>query len=166
MLEYLFPNSYLRAISINKMSYSARIIADWFLARGAEEGEYFTQMKLQKLVYIAHGWTLALADKPLINEKIEAWQWGPVIRELYVDFVNYGASPIYLVPDKPPLLPDDSDLLEEVWGVYKIFTAGELSAMTHAPNTPWSDTYTPNQKRTIRQSLIKQHYLELKASNA
>ena len=40
-------------------------------------------MKLQKLVYYAQAWSLAWTDRPLFNEKIEAWANGPVVRELY-----------------------------------------------------------------------------------
>ena len=144
------------------MSYSPRIVANWFLARGAMEGEYFTQMKLQKLVYIAHGWSLALTGKPLINEAVEAWKWGPVIRSLYGDFVKFGALPIDETPDLPDLQTKDAELLEEVWDVYKTFTAAQLSAMTHAAGTPWSQTFVADQKYTIPESRIREHYQKLK----
>ncbi len=62
------------------MAFAARQVANWFIERAAQEGEYLTQLKLQKLVYMAHGWNLALLGKPLISENIEAWKWGPVIR--------------------------------------------------------------------------------------
>ena len=42
-----------------------------------------TAMKLQKLVYYTQAWSLVWDDKPLFEEKIEAWANGPVIRELY-----------------------------------------------------------------------------------
>ncbi len=59
------------------------------LLRGAsllvdrEAGDVITQLKLQKLMYIAQGIHLALYDAPLFKEEIEAWQHGPVVRELY-----------------------------------------------------------------------------------
>lgn len=51
-----------------------------------EAGDAITQLKLQKLMYIAQGIHLALYDKPLLKEEIEAWQHGPVVRELYNEF--------------------------------------------------------------------------------
>lgn len=42
-----------------------------------------TAMKLQKLVYYAQAWSLVWDEKPLFNEKIEAWINGPVIPVLY-----------------------------------------------------------------------------------
>ena len=51
-------------------------------------------MKVQKLVYYAHGWHLGLADAPLIGELVEAWRWGPVIRSLYAALAEFGNQPI------------------------------------------------------------------------
>ncbi|OQY42717.1 MAG: hypothetical protein B6240_13665 [Desulfobacteraceae bacterium 4572_87] len=48
-----------------------------------EAGDLISNLKLQKLVYYAQGFYLALYDEPLFNEPIEAWTHGPVIRELY-----------------------------------------------------------------------------------
>jgi uncharacterized phage-associated protein len=68
------------------MTHNPIAIANYFI----ELAKFITPMKLQKLVYFAHGWCLALADKPLINEKIEAWQYGPVVSSLYREFKKYG----------------------------------------------------------------------------
>ena len=51
-------------------------------------------MKIIKLVYIAHGHYLAKNDSPLFTEKVEAWDYGPVIPSLYHEFKIYGAFPI------------------------------------------------------------------------
>ena len=51
-------------------------------------------MKLQKLVYIAHGWHLGLFDGLLISERVEAWRWGPVIESLYHEFKEFAKQPI------------------------------------------------------------------------
>ena len=34
------------------------------------------QMKFQKLVYMAHGWNLAINNDPLVSNRIEAWDGG------------------------------------------------------------------------------------------
>ena len=47
-----------------------------------DEGE-MTTLKLQKLVYYAQAWSLVWDEKPLIDEKIEAWSNGPVVRDLF-----------------------------------------------------------------------------------
>ena len=52
-------------------------------------------MKLIKLVYIAHGWHLALENgKSLISEAVMAWKYGHVINSLYQKLKRYGSQDI------------------------------------------------------------------------
>ena len=56
-----------------------KAVANKFLELGERDGvSDITPMKLLKLVYIAHGWHLALSEgkKPLVNEASEAWKYG------------------------------------------------------------------------------------------
>ncbi len=145
------------------MAHKPRVIANWFLSTAALEGEALTQMELQKLVYIAHGWHLALLDEPLIDEVVEAWKWGPVIPSLYRSFARFGASAIPAESMKPTLPEKTESLLNDVWEVYKRFTAAELSAMTHKPNTPWSLAFKKEIRNIpISNDSIKLHYNEMK----
>ena len=146
------------------MIYSARQIADWFLARAALDSHMLTQMKLQKLVYIAHGWNLALYGDPLIGEDIEAWRWGPVVRSLYRDFAAYGSSPIAASVSAPTLDLRTTQLLEQIWKLYGSYTAIQLSAMTHADNTPWQQTYRADATSRISNDTIRRHYRELQTT--
>lgn len=148
------------------MPYDAKAVANYFLDLAEAKSESLTPMKLQKLVYFAHGWHLAITGKPLINEVVQAWSFGPVIRSLYIEFRDFGATGITerakeYVPTpreagKPgffsfrqitPSINDASyvsedtpftkSLLDKIWDVYGCYTAIQLSNMTHAPNTPW-----------------------------
>lgn len=40
-------------------------------------------MRLQKLVYYTQAWHLIRHEKPMFIENIEAWSYGPIVRELY-----------------------------------------------------------------------------------
>ena len=54
------------------MAYDARAIANFFLDKAGEDKQSLDQMKIQKLVYYANGWHLALRSSPLIDEQVEA----------------------------------------------------------------------------------------------
>lgn len=145
------------------MPYDAKAVANFFLDRSEEEKTTLSPMKLQKLVYFAHGWYLAFKKNPLIHEPVEAWMWGPVIPSLYHEFKDFGNAPItrhateldidqktnmevrFVVPEIPS---DDSEearfsraLIVRVWDVYKNFVASQLSNMTHEPGTPWRQVF-------------------------
>jgi uncharacterized phage-associated protein len=65
------------------MAYPASLIAQLFVNRAIKEGNPITQMKLQKMVYVAHGLYLASHNEPLIKENFQAWRFGPVVPDIY-----------------------------------------------------------------------------------
>ena len=70
--------------------YRSLAVANWFI----ENLSKITPLKLQKLIYFAHGWHLAIRDQPLIDELVEAWEYGPVIPNVYHEFKVFGNQPI------------------------------------------------------------------------
>lgn len=157
------------------MPLPAKAVANYFLDRAKRDRIPMTQMKIQKLVYIAHGWHLAMLDRPLIREKIEVWRWGPVIPDLYHDLKEFGNQPVTrksveividgtavnLRAPKISFADRDTDttkiLLDRVWKVYRGYTAAQLSAMTHRKGTPWQDM-ARNLKIYIPNKLIQKYY--------
>jgi len=163
--------------------YSAKAVANAFLDIAESEGEKISPMKIQKLVYIAHGWALGLLSEPFISEEIEAWKYGPVIQDLYHEFKRYGSGDIChkatdisldnrslkIVKQEPCLSPEDSDALElvnRVWQEYGRFTGPELSNITHMKDTPWDITYNGEHQRVIANSVIEKHYKEFTEKKA
>jgi uncharacterized phage-associated protein len=162
--------------------FSAQAVANYFLDLAKAEGMTLSHMQLQKLVYIAHGWHLAVTGEPLITDVVEAWQFGPVIRSIYQDLKHFGHEPIsgrlkdpifnpatgdfdVAVADFPP---DTRDVVDKVWQAYKKFSALQLSAMTHQPDTPWHDvaggmraSEVKSKYLTISDDAIRTHYLTL-----
>lgn len=141
-------------------------IANYFIRKAAEEGVPLSPMKLIKLVYIAHGWHLAITGKPLIREPIEAWKYGPVIESLYHAFKRYGNANLPLSAEVPnAAIKDDPDLkklLDKVWDSYSKYTAAQLSTLTHRPGTPWKTVYDPVSFYTvISDDVIEKHYKEI-----
>src|SRR5438093_6238406 len=116
-------------------AYSPFAIANYFIEKSAETGVPLSPMKLIKLVYLAHGWHLALTGKPLITEPIEAWKYGPVIASLYHVFKRYGNGNLPITAKvSTAVLPDDPDLkklLDKVWDSYGKYSAVQLSTLTH-----------------------------------
>ncbi len=147
-------------------------VANSFLQWDFQNGKASTTpMKLQKLVYLAHGWNLAINDVPLINEKFEAWPYGPVEEDLYHIFKQFKDTPItdyakswagnekkaYVVSSSIHFF---SDIFTRVINKYAHFDALQLSALTHQDGTPWSITRA-NGLTEISNDLIKEHFRKL-----
>ncbi|NRQ54500.1 Panacea domain-containing protein [Brevibacillus sp. HD1.4A] len=113
-------------------------VAKYFLAKSVPNSERaITHLKLQKLVYYAQAWHLALRDgKPLFHEKIEAWIHGPVCPELYNEYRSYGYSEIPPVFQEPSIPKKQREVLDDVWEAYGSFSGGYLEQLTHKEE-PW-----------------------------
>lgn len=162
--------------------YKAKSISNAFISLANSDDMDIDPLKLQKLLYFAHGYYMAEHDDaPLINEYFEAWDYGPVLPTVYYDFREFGDRPIkrfaYTYDYKlgraiPAPLPNDDPLAEEVikwvWDNYKQYTGLQLSEMTHKDGGPWhlargrsANSKMRNERLEILD--IKRHFAELTA---
>lgn len=116
-------------------------IAKYFVSLVDEEaGDSISNLKLQKLLYYAQGFGLAISGEPLFPEKIKAWLHGPVVPQVYHEYKECGASPIPVQSVDLGRYPDEArELLDEVYAVYGQFSASKLRDMTHQ-EAPWKNT--------------------------
>ncbi len=154
---------------MNKI-YPYKLISDYFIALSNETQTPITNLKLQKLVYYAQSWNLALLGRELINEDFQAWVHGPVIPALYQDYSHLKWKPIQredLTEEafaiiKKEFEPDVLDNLKEVEYEYFGLAAYELEKLTHNEE-PWIITRDgipddqPSDK-VIEKKLIKEYY--------
>lgn len=103
-----------------------------------------TAMKLQKLVYYAQAWHLAWTEKPLFNDKIEAWRNGPVIVALYEIHkgcfkLNPGYFASQISPDLiNPISMNKKKIVDRVIQFYGSRDPHWLSQLTHMED-PWKN---------------------------
>lgn len=53
-----------------------------------------TNLKLQKILYFVQGVHLIMHDKEAFPDKIIAWKYGPVVKDVYYEYAIYGANDI------------------------------------------------------------------------
>lgn len=128
--------------------YTGRAVANSLIGISLDRREPLTQLKLQKLIYIAHGRCLYETGIPLVNEPLRAWVWGPVIVSVYADLRGSGKrplrGPIFSFPEYEFTLstvPSEDtqtiNLLKRVWTVFSGYSAQHLSELTHKQGSPW-----------------------------
>ena len=136
-------------------------IANYFLAQMDDDAEdLISNLKLQKLVYYAQGFHLALHYKPLFDEEIEAWIHGPVIPDLYHEFKNYGSESLPRPEDLDFSIFSHQvkELLDEVYAVYGQYSAWRLRDIVHS-EAPWINAYK-KQDCTITNEEMKTYFKE------
>lgn len=111
-------------------------LADYLLAESRERGEVLTPLKLQKLLFYADAWYMALYGQEATSEKFQAWVHGPVALSQYHRFKDYRWRPITEEVDKPKLEQGMARHLDEITDVFGSQTATALEIMTHQEK-PW-----------------------------
>jgi len=152
------------------MSRELKAVAEYILWFAGESGSLITNLKLQKLVYYAQAWHLALHDEPLFNNPIEAWVHGPAVRRLYADYAEYGYGDLPVPDKKPSLSPEVESFLDELLDVFLPFDAYALQRMTHNED-PWIEARgdLPNTEPSsnyLSPDTMKQFYRSLASSQA
>ena len=117
-------------------------VADYFLCQVDEDaGDNISNLKLQKLLYYAQGFHLALFNVPLFANPVHAWEHGPVVPDIYHKYKQFGANaiPAPSQVDFAKFSKQDKELLNEVFKVFGQFSAWKLREMTHV-EPPWKTT--------------------------
>lgn len=149
-------------------------IAVELLKAAQQRGLNLTQMQLQKLVYIAHGLSLATRGLPMINENVNAWQYGPVIPEVYHRFKIYGSQSISYrdLPEANFPISIDTEsqsIIDATLNNFGNLSGLQLSEMSHREGSPWHSVWYDGCGKEIRgaiihDDLIRQHYQQILSS--
>lgn len=130
------------------MEYSVMDIARYVIAYCNEKSYAISNLKLQKILYFIQADFLVNSNgmHPCFNNRIEAWDFGPVIPEVYQEYKNFGASNIYcsskssLVEYSKKIRQDDKIRINTMIDVCSNYTAARLVEITHN-QSPWIDNY-------------------------
>ena len=144
------------------MAHDARAVANELLNLAKIDGNRLTVLQLIKLVYFCHAWMLALYDRPLIKQPIEAWRYGPVVRDVYQSFKKHRDNPIESRARvrSEEFDGDEMHIVKEVYKNYGYLSGIRLSQLTHSPNTPWERVWDANgQNSIIPNWMIKEYYI-------
>lgn len=135
------------------MPYDGRAIANHFIELAHADDRLLSKLEIQKQVFFAHGWHLALLQAPLVSQKFEAWEYGPVLRVVYEAFKGEGSRIIrkqafnydplnneyYLA--KAKFTPEERIFLFQVYSYYSKYNGIELSLLTHEAESPWDKVW-------------------------
>lgn len=136
-----------RFFNLIERSYDVRAIANWCLEKLKAEGRIETQMWMNKIVYFIHQLALTKYRTLLTPARVEAWDHGPVFREIYFGipkgaemrpFTRYNSKARKRELAAEDFSPIDLGIFEDAWTRYGHLNAPRLRAISHAPDSPWS----------------------------
>jgi len=137
-------------------------VTNYILGKLRKHGIYdITNLKLQKVLYLAYALHLCLYNEDLFKSPIHAWQIGPVVPNIYKEFKGFGRTPI---TRKASILKDNNT--GEVWfpELPKHFEkralivactahgeeiAWNLVDIIHGENSAWKKNYVDGKNHII-----------------
>ena len=141
---------------------SAFNVANLFLSWANKYGDLISNLKIHKLLYYAQAWHLVNFDTPLFKDKLKAWEFGPVVPEVYRTFKKFNSSPIqYKETGKEENVFEDEELefLKLLYEKFIGIAAYQLVNMSHNEE-PWKKAYKTTN-RVITHKSMKEYYSRL-----
>jgi uncharacterized phage-associated protein len=130
-----------------KTAIKAMDVANYLLCWANKNGDLITNLKMQKLLYYAQAWYLVNHKAALFSDPIEAWEYGPVVPEVYRKFKKFGARSIeYKETGKEENIFSEMQLnyLNDFSLYFMKYPAYMLVNATHN-EAPWKDAFKANE---------------------
>lgn len=159
------------------MSYKVLEVCRHVINYSNEHNYGISNLKLQKVLYFIQAYFLIKKKDhtPCFDEKIEAWNFGPVVPKAYQEYGQYGSGDIPSVKsyiifdvndiwniqrvkfDDNTISDDDKALMEIVIDKFADYSATDLVSLTHR-QSPWIDAYVPYQNNEITINAIRDYF--------
>lgn len=140
---------------------SAADVSNFYIDMYMKSEDCMTNLRLNKFLYFAQGWSLVRLKKPLFNDTIEAWDYGPVVPNVYHKYYVCGKMPIDIVSEsysEKVFTKEQKDLLLDIANKYGKYSTGELVNISHMPGSPWSAVYARSSSREIPLKSIADYF--------
>lgn len=95
--------------------YSALQIAKYIINYSIRQNNEVSNLKLQKLLYYVQAAFLVDKDKRCFKEPIIAWEYGPVVEDVYKAYKSYGRGLITDPQEDTKCLTFDSKIMKIVY---------------------------------------------------
>lgn len=159
------------------MSYKVLDVCRFVINYSNERDYGISNLKLQKVLYFIQAYFLIKKKdhSTCFDEKIEAWDFGPVVPEAYYEYKQYGSGDIptiksYIMFNEKDIwnakriefedtiiADEDKSLIERVVDKFADCSATNLVSLTYR-QSPWIDAYVPYQNNEITIKAIREYF--------
>ncbi|MBQ9292077.1 MAG: DUF4065 domain-containing protein [Campylobacter sp.] len=143
-------------------------LAKYVILISYQTGYPVSNLQLQKILYFANMFYIKKNNKSLIEEHFQAWQFGPVVENVYREYFSNGSNPIYPTTD----LLADANFKDGIEKQFKNpiemkrlilnlaqMNAWELVRISHLNDGAWKKTFdeqNPYLRAEIDEKLIRE----------
>ncbi|MGO5027231.1 Panacea domain-containing protein [Candidatus Agathobaculum pullicola] len=123
--------------------YTAKQVARYIINKCSVDKRPIGNLTLQNLLYLVWIEYHKRENTRLFDDRICAWQFGPVVPEVYYDYCAYGGMDIdrRYERDEIGIAEADMAILDESLVKYLDCSVSQLVSMTHEREKPWYQIY-------------------------
>lgn len=141
--------------------YDVQDVAEYVIVYSESKDCGISNLKLQKILYLIQSYFLIQTKNPCFSEDIEAWDFGPVIPDVYRKYKQFGSTDIQvrcrnLKEIEKGFEKEDRKRIEEVVDRFADFSAADLTNLTQN-QTPWIEAFD-RRKKVIRCEDILEYF--------
>lgn len=138
------------------MKYAALDIAYYIIDKCTKDLKPITNLQLQKILYYVFREFLK-NGRVLFDDRIEAWQFGPVVPNVYLEFCMFSSIPIRMYYNVE-IDDDDAKIIDQIVLEKRELDPWDMVNDTHKQGKAWSSVYDNGRgnKKRIPVELIRQ----------
>lgn len=115
-------------------------------------------VRLQKLLYYAQAWHLVTMDSPLYDDDITAFEYGPVVRSVWMKHRSKITVKWSDHLGEPDALTDaEREVVDAVLHAYRENQPFDLADLTHRED-PWQDAWNDPHDKRISNEAMQRYY--------
>lgn len=154
------------------MNYDVLDISRYIISYSNKMDYGISNLKLQKVLYFVQAYFLIQTGHPCFKDKIEAWDFGPVVPKAYGEYKQYGCGDIpttksFIMIDKDniwnskrvefkeiAISDDDKSLIDKVIDKFSDYSATDMVELTQH-QTPWIDAISSQSNEIKNESIFE-----------
>lgn len=131
-------------------------VAKYIVNRSIDENKPISNLQLQKILYFSHIDVLKATNEKLVDGQFEAWDYGPVLPDVYNEFSPYGANKLTIKEDVSENLDKEiKDIVDKSIDECIKKAPWELVKESHQKGSPWHKAYKKGEKNIISDNDIE-----------
>lgn len=122
--------------------YTAMDLSKYIVTKCVNDGWPLSNLQLQKILYYVQRYYLRRGERAF-SDPIVAWQFGPVVPNVYYRFCGFGAMPITrrFADFDAGISAHDLDLIDKIVEAKRMLNPWDIVAETHKTGGAWDKTY-------------------------
>lgn len=132
-------------------------LAKYIVTKCTKDNCSTSNLQLQKILYYIQVWFLKNTNQVAFPDEIQAWQFGPVVPEVYYYFCGFGAMPISSTYDIQENILH-KNVIDDIVTNKRAVSPWDLVEDTHDPEKAWKHVYGNGEGNylTISIQLLKE----------